>query len=208
MTFQSHSGFLWLHSPASHTLPCHKVRSWLFPQHVLTSSTGLPLLRVLAFGRPWPFVLFASAHPPRPRYVSFPSSFLRSHPSQIIFWTPLHIFLGILPSFVLRIFIYFVCVCTYMCVCAMVCMCSWEASPWESILSFYHVGSRQSAMAASALTTEPSHQPLSVVCVCPVLVLLGDARLESWTPGFAVTVIPSHSTLDLHAGAAQFPFTG
>lgn len=80
-------------------------------------------LLVLSSGKPFcPFFCLISTHPSKPQIQCFLSHQTFSDPihPKVILQSPC-IFLDT-PSFVLHVFIYSVCVCTYLCICAVVCI--------------------------------------------------------------------------------------
>lgn len=169
MTFQSHSALLWLHFPPHHTVDSHCSLNmcWLLPRPCLCSLCSVFWKALL---------LFFLSHSNPSFQVSdimfpFPSNFLKSHTSQSNLSISSMYFSWDTAFFCFTCFYLFI-LYVYVHICAYVpwYACSSEDSSWELIFPFYHVGSGESGLAASA----PTHWAILPVLFC-------------W--------IPSHSTI-------------
>lgn len=126
----------------------------------------------------------------------FPSNFLRSHTSQSNLSISNMYFSWDTAFFCFTCFYLFI-LYVYLHICAYVpwCACSSEDSSWELILPFYHVGSGESDLAASA----PTHWAILPVLFCCLYVpcFASPRRHMAWKPDSCLCHhwIPSHSTI-------------
>lgn len=158
-----------------------------FTFHLITLSIVIVLLTcadffhgpafalcVLSFGKPFCFFFLSHSNPSfqvSDIMFPFPSNFLKSHTSQSNLSISSMYFSWDTAFFCFTCFYLFI-LYVYVHICAYVpwYACSSEDSSWELIFPFYHVGSGESGLAASA----PTHWAILPVLFC-------------W--------IPSHSTI-------------